>query len=300
MVCVLDVSMATTMLDDQIHLRVQDLNPVLTCELCGGYYVGATTITTCLHTFCRSCIARHTDFSLHCPKCDLLIHPTDPFVNMRPDCTIQDIVYKLLPHLEKDEKRRERKFYTSRGIPYPLQPTATPRRKQMKEGTRWVSQAPCVHLISVKLIYLGTKPGLGSYPPLVNKYLRIPDYTTIGHIERFVQQMLHVHATRQVCVFIGTCLLHETLTLVRSVELSRRGGDQEKIDEDEDALVKLHYGIVPRKNYFEYFARDGEAGSRVNSDKVNNSSNSGVTVSGVTATVDTVTVDDSDDCIIIS
>jgi len=50
MVCVLDVSMATTMLDDQIHLRVQDLNPVLTCELCGGYYVGATTITTCLHT----------------------------------------------------------------------------------------------------------------------------------------------------------------------------------------------------------------------------------------------------------
>jgi len=79
--------------------------------------------------------------------------------------------------------------------------------------------------------------------------------------------------------------------------------------------VKLHYGIVPRKNYFEYFARDGEAGSRVNSDKVNNSSSSGVTVSsgvmnpdsgvmtpssGVTATVDTVTVDDSDDCIIIS
>ena len=100
--------------------------------------------------------------------------------------------------------------------------------------------------------------------------------------------------------------------------------------QDEDALVKLHYGIVPRKNYFEYFARDGAASSRVNSsdkvnnssdkvnnssDKVNNSSSSVVTISsgvmnpgsgvvtpssGVTAAVDTVTVDDSDDCIIIS
>jgi len=32
---------------------------------------------------------------------------------------MQDIVYKLLPRVEREEKRRKRKFYKDRGIPYP-------------------------------------------------------------------------------------------------------------------------------------------------------------------------------------
>ena len=69
--------------------------------------------------------------------------------------------------------------------------------------------------------------------------------------------------------------------------------------QDQDALLRLHYGIVPRKNYFEYFTSEAatSASSTVNSsDRVN-----GMTPSSeVTGKVDTVTVTDSDDCIVIS
>ncbi|CAH3035342.1 unnamed protein product [Porites lobata] len=44
---------------------------------------------------------------------------------VRLDRTMQDIVYKLLPRIEREERRRERKFYKDRQIPYP-----TPRACQ--------------------------------------------------------------------------------------------------------------------------------------------------------------------------
>ena len=34
----------------QGNLQLQALNPLITCKVCGGYFVDATTITECLHT----------------------------------------------------------------------------------------------------------------------------------------------------------------------------------------------------------------------------------------------------------
>ena len=34
---------------------------------------------------CKSCIVRHLERSLQCPTCQILIHPTDPFVHIRYD-----------------------------------------------------------------------------------------------------------------------------------------------------------------------------------------------------------------------
>lgn len=77
--------------------------------------------------------------------------------------------------------------------------------------------------------------------------------------------------------------------------------------QDQDALLRLHYGIVPRKNYFEYFTNTNKdatsASNTVNSsDRVNSGDrvNSMTPSSEVTGKVDTVTVTDSDDCIVIS
>jgi len=39
---------------------------IRTCPLCNGYFVDATTVIDCLHTFCKSCLLKYFDegFSL--------------------------------------------------------------------------------------------------------------------------------------------------------------------------------------------------------------------------------------------
>lgn len=48
---------------------------------------------------CRSCIVRYLETNKYCPVCDVQVHKTKPLLNIRPDKTLQDIVYKLVPRL---------------------------------------------------------------------------------------------------------------------------------------------------------------------------------------------------------
>ena len=72
--------------------------------------------------------------------------------------------------------------------------------------------------------------------------------------------------------------------------------------------MRLNYGIVPRKNYFEYFADSsapannftiGATKTVIVTDGVN-MSNGVTSESRATVIDDVVTLDDSDDCIMIS
>ena len=49
------------------------LNSHLTCFLCKGYLIDATTVIECLHSFCKSCIVRYLDTSSFCPTCDVQV-----------------------------------------------------------------------------------------------------------------------------------------------------------------------------------------------------------------------------------
>ncbi|KAK3720041.1 hypothetical protein QZH41_015446, partial [Actinostola sp. cb2023] len=62
-------------------MNLKSLNPHITCVLCGGYLVDATTIIECLHS-CKT-------------RVFLVLRTLD----MRPDRVLQDIVYKLIPGL---------------------------------------------------------------------------------------------------------------------------------------------------------------------------------------------------------
>ncbi|CAM6031369.1 unnamed protein product, partial [Sphagnum compactum] len=65
---------------------------------------------------CKTCIINHlesnTPKSRFCPRCDLQIHKTKPKLNIRSDPTLQDIVYKLVPGLYKNEMNRRKEFYS--------------------------------------------------------------------------------------------------------------------------------------------------------------------------------------------
>ncbi|KAG5336369.1 BMI1 protein, partial [Acromyrmex charruanus] len=87
------------------------LNEHLTCKLCGGYFIDATTIIECLHSFCKSCIVKYLENNKYCPICEVQVHKSRPLLNIRPDYILQDIVYKLVPGCYQNEMRRRREFY---------------------------------------------------------------------------------------------------------------------------------------------------------------------------------------------
>ncbi|CAK5092165.1 unnamed protein product [Meloidogyne enterolobii] len=82
-----------------------------TCPLCNGYFVDATTVIDCLHTFCKSCLLKYFDEdNTDCPKCHYQIHQSHPSHYVAFDRTMQDIVYKLVPGMQAEEQRRREQF----------------------------------------------------------------------------------------------------------------------------------------------------------------------------------------------
>lgn len=102
-------------------IRCVDLNDNISCSICKGYLIDATTVIECLHSckctqshcrvfaylsrfsfaVCRTCILQHIEKSVVCPhpNCERVIHDTKPHEGIRPDPTLQDIVYKVVPNL---------------------------------------------------------------------------------------------------------------------------------------------------------------------------------------------------------
>nr|XP_018910083.1 PREDICTED: polycomb group protein Psc-like [Bemisia tabaci] len=92
-------------------VKLTDVNPELVCVLCHGYFIDATAIKECLHSFCRSCIILYLEAKNYCPKCQVPINTSKPHLSLKPDKTRQDIVYKLVPGLFHSEMRRRQEFY---------------------------------------------------------------------------------------------------------------------------------------------------------------------------------------------
>ncbi|CRK95916.1 CLUMA_CG009362, isoform A [Clunio marinus] len=83
--------------------RVKTFNKILTCLLCKGYLIEATTINTCMHSFCRSCIVKHVKVfeKYFCPNCETDIRLS----NLRPDMRLRSLVYKIIPGLFAKEQQ---------------------------------------------------------------------------------------------------------------------------------------------------------------------------------------------------
>lgn len=81
-------------------IKLSELNEFICCPLCHGYLIDATTVSECLHTFCKSCIVKHIkNDNKDCPKCNTIIHERRPLDYIICDHNKQDIVYKLVPQL---------------------------------------------------------------------------------------------------------------------------------------------------------------------------------------------------------
>ncbi|KAI9106069.1 hypothetical protein DFS34DRAFT_44898 [Phlyctochytrium arcticum] len=97
--------------EDEGALRSKEdmIREFVTCKICDGYIIDATTIDPCLHSFCKPCIYKRWRFFKSCPQCQELLGP-NPKEQLKSDHTVQNLIYKLVPNLQKLEKERLRKY----------------------------------------------------------------------------------------------------------------------------------------------------------------------------------------------
>ncbi|NXO91304.1 PCGF6 protein, partial [Certhia brachydactyla] len=224
----------------QRMINLAELTPYILCSICKGYFIDATTITECLHTFCKSCIVRHFYYSNRCPKCNIVVHQTQPLYNIRLDRQLQDIVYKLVVNLEEREKKQMHDFYKERGleVPKPAVPQPVPpSRGRPRKVLGSVFRIPPELDISILLEFIGANEGAGNFKPLEKKFVRVSGEATIGHVEKFLRRKMDLDPACQVDIICGDHLLehYQTLREIRQV-----------IGESavQDGLLVLHYGLV--------------------------------------------------------
>ncbi|KAJ4891344.1 E3 ubiquitin protein ligase DRIP2 [Raphanus sativus] len=80
----------------------------MTCPLCDNLLRDATTISECLHTFCRKCIyEKITEDEIECcPVCDIDLGGA-PLEKLRPDHILQDLRAKIFTPKRKRERAPE-------------------------------------------------------------------------------------------------------------------------------------------------------------------------------------------------
>ncbi|XP_025095089.1 polycomb complex protein BMI-1-A-like [Pomacea canaliculata] len=206
------------------RIKITDLNPNLICVLCGGYFIDATTLTECLHSFCKKCIVKYLETSKQCPVCDVLVHKTRPHLHIRSDKTLQDLVYKLVPGLYKNEMKRRRDFYSKH-------PEVAPKKVGEERGDEMAERiiytedehfSLALHFSkrgvrderSVRSLTLPEVVAVSKEPPKNVRYLRCPAGVTIGILKKFVRLKYELPNRYEIDIFHTDEALHEDYTLM--------------------------------------------------------------------------------------
>ncbi|KAM9769466.1 LOW QUALITY PROTEIN: polycomb group RING finger protein 2-like [Menidia menidia] len=190
------------------RVKITDLNAHLTCPLCAGYLIDATTIVECLHSFCKTCIVAFLETNKFCPRCDVQVHKTCPQLSIRADKTLQDIVYKLVPGLFKDEMKRRRDFYAENRV---LEPGEVVETFNIAED----------EIISLSIqFYERNKSNERPRPELEGdksngkRFLQCPAAMSVMHLAKFLRSKMDIPNNYRVEVLYGDEPLKDYYTLM--------------------------------------------------------------------------------------
>ncbi|XLU30770.1 hypothetical protein S245_066836 [Arachis hypogaea] len=91
-----------------VKVKRDTLRACMTCPLCNNLLKDATTISLCLHTFCRKCIyEKLSDEEVDCcPVCNIDLGCL-PVEKLRADHNLQDIRAKIFPYKKRKTKIKE-------------------------------------------------------------------------------------------------------------------------------------------------------------------------------------------------
>nr|XP_022920423.1 protein CROWDED NUCLEI 1-like [Onthophagus taurus] len=181
----------------QDKIKLVEINEYITCKLCQGYFIDATTISECLHSFCRSCIIQFLQENSHCPVCEMIINKAKP--NIKLDKTLQDIVYKLVPELFINEMARRQWFYMSR----PEEKAKTTPEERGVDTERTIFNLRDAISLSIEYISDDSTPGAINVPETkynpsqpqesqMKRFLKCPGNCRIEILKKFVQNKYSV------------------------------------------------------------------------------------------------------------
>lgn len=199
----------------QSRVSMKAINQHITCSLCAGYLVDATTITECLHTFCKTCIVKYLQTCNSCPICTTVVHETQPLLNLRPDRTMQDVVYKLVPGLYKEERERREKFYLERGE---SDPNCRPPPMDPVDSSTEFSQNHFSRDEDLISLQVEPHPSVVEYPSvqlqeLSRKYMRMSSRAAVHQLKWFLVHKLCVPALYDLDLVCDENILHKDSTL---------------------------------------------------------------------------------------
>jgi len=177
-------------------VRLKTVNPFITCYICKGYLVDATTITECLHTFCKSCIVKYLEENNTCPKCDTEIHQSYPLNYISFDRTMHDIVSKLVPNLVELEQKRVQDFYKKRGLPVPTNGTEDVAEEVARPAPAAPVEESGDHHRGDEQVNLCLECRGSNLKSLKRRFLRISCQATITHLKKFVALKIYNNVSK--------------------------------------------------------------------------------------------------------
>ncbi|XP_063056578.1 polycomb complex protein BMI-1-A-like isoform X2 [Engraulis encrasicolus] len=201
------------------RIKITDLNPNLICPLCVGYFIDATTIVECLHSYCKSCIVSFLERNNVCPQCESQGQKMPTQLSIRSDQALQDVVYKLVPGLFKDEMKRRRDFYAGR-------PAADDNRSRERGGVREEERIIIAEdeIISLSIQFHGknssdlkpseTKDTSDGETTNSKRFLRCPAAMTVSHLVKFLRSKMDIPSNYRIEVLYEDKLLKDYYTLM--------------------------------------------------------------------------------------
>lgn len=174
-------------MSEQKRVKLSHLKEHISCYLCKGYLIEATTIIECLHTFCKSCIVKYlNDSNNTCPKCNNVIHQSHPLQYISFDRTMQDIVYKLVPHLERpSDNVTSSNDSKSNKNPDGSNKLKTIDTNGQRNKTTTPSQSDYHREDEQVNLYILPHPSC-DLKPLKYKYLRLSCLATVTHLKKYL------------------------------------------------------------------------------------------------------------------
>lgn len=167
------------------RIKLKTLNSHITCKICRGYLVDATTVKECLHTFCKSCLVKHLEENNTCPTCTIVIHQSHPLQYISFDRTMQDIVYKLVPGFQENEIKREKEFYRLRDLPYPKDiPALGSEAETERPSANGVAE--CDFHRMDEQVNIGLECAVSNLKSLKRRFVRVSSHATITHLKKFI------------------------------------------------------------------------------------------------------------------
>ncbi|KAG5207941.1 hypothetical protein JEQ12_017705 [Ovis aries] len=211
-------------------IKLWDINAHITCRLCGGYLIDATTVTECLHTFCRSCLVKYLEENNTCPTCRIVIHQSHPLQYIGHDRTMQDIVYKLVPGLQEAEMRKQREFYHKLGLEVPgdvkgeacsakqhLDPHRNGETKaddsSNKEAAEEKQEEDGDYHRSDEQVSICLECNSSKLRGLKRKWIRCSAQATVLHLKKFIAKKLNLSSFNELDILCNEEILGKDHTL---------------------------------------------------------------------------------------